>query len=129
VIQPRNTLVVLKLIEKAERKIGKISVPTNNDCYTEAEVIAVGPGTISAAGGQSETHDLKKGQRVWVKHKKKVSRGQGAIGELFDEGLPYQDGDIGYLCVEQSSIVGILAEPSPDPEAGNLILFTLPNRN
>jgi co-chaperonin GroES (HSP10) len=115
VIQPRNTLVVLKVIEKSERKVSKIIVPTYNDCYAEAEVVAVGPGSISAAGGQSETFDLKVGQRVLVKHKKKMQRGPGDLGQLFDEGIPYRDGDIDFLMVEQSSVVGILAEAGDVP--------------
>lgn len=110
-IQPRNTLVVVKLIDKAERQVGKISVPTNRDCYTEAEVVAVGPGTVSAAGGQSETFDLMIGQRVFVKHKSKHTRGPGDLGTLTDEGLPYQDGDESLRLFEQSSIVGIIAQP------------------
>lgn len=114
-IQPRNTLVVVKLIDKAERQVGKISVPTNKDCYTEAEVVAVGPGTVSAAGGQSETFDLKVGQRVWVKHKSKHIRGAGDIGILTDEGLPYQDGDETFRLFEQSSVVGIIAQPGDVP--------------
>lgn len=109
-IQPRNSLVVVKLIEQASRKVGAITVPTNNECYTEAEVIAVGPGSVSAEGGRAETFDLKPGQRVWVKHKKKLMNGAG-LSKFEDEGLPYRDGETLYHCFEQNSIIGILAEP------------------
>lgn len=114
-IQPRNTLVVLKVIEKAERKVGQITVPTHNDLYTEAEVVAVGPGSISAAGGQPETFDLKKGQRVWVKYKRHERGPMGPV--LGFEGISYREGDTDFLLVEQSGIVGILAE-SVDPMNG-----------
>lgn len=106
-ISPRNTLVVVKLVEVAERKVGAITVPSNNDCYCEAEVIAVGPGNVQAGGGRSETFDLYPGQRVWVKHKKKFV-GPGGLAKYEDEGLPYRDGDVLYHCFEQNSIIGIL---------------------
>jgi|GEM_PF-2849928 len=120
-IQPRNTLVVVKLITAAERKVGAITVPTNQECYTEAEVIAVGPGNVSAEGGRSETFDLMPGQRVWVKHKKKIRVGANA-STFEDEGLPYRDGEELYHCFEQSSIIGILSQP-PQAKAVD------PNRN
>jgi len=112
-IQPRNTLVVLRLIEKAEYRVGAITVPANSECYTEAEVIAVGPGTVAADGGRSETFDLRPGQRVWVKHKKKLSN--GTLVKFEDEGLPYRDGETMYHCFEQNSIIGVLAQPGEAP--------------
>lgn len=118
-IKPRNTMVVVRLIEKADYKVGKITVPSNNECYCEAEVVAVGPGNQMAAGARSETFDLTPGQRVWVKHKKRLSNGQ--LTRLEDEGLPYRDNDVLYYCFEQSSVIGVLAEPgestSPPLEA------------
>jgi co-chaperonin GroES (HSP10) len=112
-IKPRNSLVVLRLIEKAEYKVGKITVPSNSECYCEAEVVAVGPGCVSAEGGRSETFDLKPGQRVWVKHKTKFHQGQ--MTRLEDAGLPYRDGEVTYHGFEQTSIIGILAEPDERP--------------
>lgn len=112
-IQPRNTLVVVRLIEKADRKVGKIVVPTNADIYCEAEVVSVGPGNVSAGGGRSETFDLKPGQRVWVKHK---TRRPGPAGGhiLTDEGIVYQDDDDKVILMEQTSILGIIADPGED---------------
>jgi hypothetical protein len=52
---------------------------------------------------------------VWVKHKQKHVRGQNDIGVLTDEGLPYRDGDEDFRLFEQSSIVGIIAQPAEEP--------------
>ena len=110
-IVPRNTLVVCKLIEKADRQVGKITVPTNTDLYCEAEVLAVGPGSVSAEGGRSETFDLRPGQRVWVKHKERRPMQGAMIG--FDAGILYQQGEEKYYIFEQTNILGIIAEPVP----------------
>jgi co-chaperonin GroES (HSP10) len=108
-IVPRNTLVILELILKQERKVGAITVLANNELYAEAEVVAVGPGTKSAEGGVSETFDLKVGQRVWVRAKNKV---RTQLGEGTDiAGIEYRDGDKVYHIFEQGSILGIIAEP------------------
>jgi co-chaperonin GroES (HSP10) len=108
-IKPRNTLVVVKIIEQAERRIGNIVVPTNADLYCEAEVIAVGPGNVSADGGRSETFDLHPGQRVWVKNKEQRP-GQGNVLR-FDAGISYTEAGEKFLFLEQTSILGIIAEP------------------
>lgn len=113
-LKPRNSIVIVKLIEQAERQHGSIVVPANKECYCEAEVMAIGPGNVSAAGGRSETFDLAVGQRVWVKHKEKRP-GQGGIPMLNDCGIPYQDGGITYHGFEQGSILGIIAEPGEAP--------------
>lgn len=100
---PRNTLVLLRLFRKTEDHIGAIVVPTAQDKYTEAEVVAIGPGFVAAAGGLSETSDLRVGQRVYVQHKQ--SRGPG---QLTDAGTRItQDGEELYL-FEQTAIVGII---------------------
>jgi co-chaperonin GroES (HSP10) len=108
-LQPRNTFVVLELIEKAERRVGKITVPTKNDMFCEAEVIAIGPGTCLAAGAQSELRDLKIGQRVWVKAKSLARSSVGGVSAQYD-GIEYLDGDRKLYVFEQNSIVAIIAE-------------------
>ena len=132
---PRNTLVLLRLFKKTEDHIGAIVVPTAQDKYTEAEVVAIGPGFVAAAGGLSETSDLRVGQRVYVQHKQ--SRGPG---QLTDSGTRItQDGEELYL-FEQTAIVGVIevkgsvkgngpVDPTPSEPVedigsdGGLILF------
>lgn len=108
-IQPRNTLVVVELIDRPEQKIGDLVIPTNGDLFTEASVAAVGPGTVSAEGGRSETFDLKVGQRVLVKHKDARS-GPGGHRTLSDAGQRYVADGKTYMIFEQSSIIGILGD-------------------
>lgn len=104
-IKPRNSLVVLRVLDKKEQQVGNIVVPDGEELYTEGEVLAVGPGTISAEGGRTETFDLKPGQRVMVKYKAK----QGPMNVLC--GVKYvHDGEILYI-FEQGSIVGVIGEP------------------
>lgn len=110
-IQPRNHLVVCKLIEQAEKQVGKIVIPSNGEKYCEAEVVAVGPGTIAAEGGRSETHDLKPGQRVLIRHKELVP---GPMGQQLESaGIPYRapGSDELFYIFPQERIAGIIAQP------------------
>jgi co-chaperonin GroES (HSP10) len=109
-LTPRNTLVVVRLLEKPEQKVGAITVPSFQDEYCEADIIRVGPGNVAAEGGVSETFDLKEGQRVYVKHKK---AGHGPMGkQLLLAGIRFLDNDEVFYIFEQSSIIGILSEPA-----------------
>lgn len=110
-IRIRNTLIVLDIIERQERKIGNITIPANNDLYAEGEVMAVGPGMSLTMNDRTETFDLKVGQRVLVKYKQQTR--PNFPPEL--AGIKYQEGDKFYFIFEQSSIVGILAEPGTFP--------------
>lgn len=112
-IQPRNTLMVIELIPRAEKKQGAIIVTTNGDVYTEAFIVAVGPGNVAADGGRSETHDLRVGQRVFVKHKERRPA-PGGVVSLTESTLPYQIGDKTYHLIEQTSILAVIAEPPGD---------------
>lgn len=108
-LKPRNTVVVLDLIEQSEREQGGIVVPTNGELYAEAEVIAVGPGAGNVAGGNTETFDLKPGQRVFLQAKK---RGRNEHGREVLEyaGIRYVVDDKVFFLYEQTSIFGIVAE-------------------
>lgn len=114
-VQPRNTFVLVRLFLKSEEQVGNIVVPTGEHEYCEAEVLAVGPAPVQAAGGVSDTFDLEPGARVLVKHKKKIQRpsqvGDRPITAYMDEGLRLQhqddaDGDV-YL-FDQFNILAVL---------------------
>lgn len=111
-LKVRNTLVALKLIEAKEQKHGAIFVNANAECFSEAEVISVGPGNIASAGGQAETSDLRVGQRVIVEAKKKLVNGSG-LNKYQDAGLPLRHEDQTYHLFEQTSVIAILSEPEP----------------
>lgn len=113
-IQPRNSFVVVKLRLKPEERRGDIIIPTGQDEYAECEVVAVGPGSISAAGGRSETHDLQPGQRVLARHKRKQTRinGAGLPEHRFAENglkLKPSEGEDLYL-FEETDILAIVAQ-------------------
>lgn len=130
-LKPRNTVVVLSIIEKSERKHGSIVVPTNGELYAEAEVIAVGPGGGTVAGGNTETFDLKEGQLVFLQAKK---QGRNQHGQTVTEyaGVRYIVDDKTYYLFEQTSILGIVAEkgewsqvapPAPELDGdGNVVV-------
>ena len=112
-IQPRNSLVVVKLIQKEEQKVGKLVLPDSFEkMYTEAEVIAVGPGNVSAQGGRRETFDLKPGQRVFIQYRR-----QSGQHQFQDTGVKYVSGGQVYHLYMETAIVGILAEPGESPPA------------
>jgi len=109
-IIPRNTFILVRLLEKQEEKIGNITVPGYNDLFCEGEILAVGPGTVSAAGGVSETFDLKVGQRVYVQHMRQAFGPTGRQNQL-DGYRIVLDGEAVYL-FEQINILAVLAEIS-----------------
>jgi co-chaperonin GroES (HSP10) len=114
-IQPRNTLVLVRLHEQPARQVGKITVPTNADQFTEAEVIAVGPGNVSAQGGVSETFDLKIGQRVLVLYKDR-----DANRSLKNCGIPVRQDEETLYLYEQARIMGVIAQPGDVPASSIL---------
>jgi len=82
-----------------------------NKQYSICVVVRVGPGSMYAAAQQSETHDLKTGQRVLVMVGKPAqdARGGYAIQPL---GLPLKDGGADIKLIEESQIVAILEDPA-----------------
>lgn len=98
---PRNGFVILSLIEKSEYRTGAIIVPPGAEIFTEALVVSV------PAHGQSTT-DLKIGQIVYAEHLRKVKGPQGEKPVL--AGMPFKQGKHEYLIIEESQIIGILAQ-------------------
>lgn len=119
-IQPRGTLVVLALIEAAERTQGSVVIPTHKDKICEATVIAVGPGAVAAAGGRSDTFDLQPGQRVLVNHKQDGRNQLSGQAELKPTYMPYASGGKTYALIEERYIFGIL-EAAPGIEPGTVV--------
>lgn len=107
--QPRNSLVVVELIQKAERQVGKLTIPTNGDLFCEAEVIAVGPGTQEALGHRPSTFDLRPGQRVLVKYQDVRQTGAQQY-QKNKVGVEYRHGDRTYHLFDQLYVLAVLAE-------------------
>lgn len=106
-IQPRNTIIALLLHEQAEKKTGAgVIVPGHADTFCEGTIVSVGPGTLSAAGGQSETFDLKPGQRVLVAARQKMQNQLGGF-DYKHTGIELEGGVFLY---EQSKILGIITD-------------------
>lgn len=104
--QPRNTLVVIELIEEKERKIGAITIPTNSELYCEGIIQGIGPGNIGAAGARSETGDLKIGQRVLVQHQQVRQMGAGLAKSKC--GIEYTRDGKKFMLFEQANVLAIL---------------------
>jgi co-chaperonin GroES (HSP10) len=120
-LKPRNTLVLVRLILKPEEKCGEIIIKTDKEQFAEAEVVAVGPDTISASGGESALRDLKPGQRVLVQHKVAMKQmGQGGIEQVRgykENGLHIKEnlaGERDLYLFEQHTVMMILSEPTED---------------
>jgi co-chaperonin GroES (HSP10) len=105
--QPRNTFVVVKMDEISERKEGAIVVSTNSDQFNTGTVVAIGPGSISADGGRSETFDLHVGDRVLVKHQD--VRAQGNALHKVNTGTTYTHDGEKFTIFEQMAIIAITA--------------------
>ena len=120
-LQPRNTMVQVRLKKKAEERLGNIIVPNLGECFCEAEVLAVGQDTLSIESGERATRDLRVGQRVLVKtHTAFISNGQvrdrKPVGIELKETIT-NERDL-YL-FEQNDILAILAQPEDvDPNFG-----------
>jgi co-chaperonin GroES (HSP10) len=111
--RPRNTLVLCQLMHQAERKVGGIAVPTTNDCYCEAEIVAVGPGVDRVGGARSDTYDLKPGQIVFAKHRRLVSQQMKIYQEC---GIPITVDGRRYFLMEEGDIGAILFETRAEYE-------------
>ncbi len=105
---PRNTLVLCRMLEVKERLHGSLVIPTNSDLYCEAEIVAFGPGNVNATGARPETHDLRVGQRVLVKHQKIREAGGGLIKNK--EGIEYERDGQKYMIFEQGNVLAILSQ-------------------
>lgn len=114
-LRPRNTLVLVELKKKPEERRGAIYVKTDSEMFAEAAVLAVGPDCISAAGGQTSTHDLRPGQRVLVQVLVLTKDGMGMTRSKKENGLKLEenvtDGRKDLYLFEQTAIMAILAEP------------------
>ena len=106
-MQVRNTLVAVRLDLPAERKVGSIVISTNSDEFAEGVVVSVGPGTIAAHGGRSETHDLHVGDRVLVKRQEVRQQGNAMMKR--STGTEYKDGENDITIFTEQYIVGILS--------------------
>lgn len=107
---PRNTLVVVELLENKEKTLGGIVIPNNQELYSEGIIAAVGPGNVNAAGARAETHDLHVGQRVLVKRYEVRQSAQSFAKS--EAGIRYTYDGKNYMIFEQTSIIVIL-ELSP----------------
>lgn len=113
-IKPRNTLVLLRLVKNEEEKVGCLVVKTDKDQFCEAEVIAVGPDTVSAQGGERGTRDLKPGQRVLVQYQLVMRSPDGIQTKTKPQGLQLKEtiaGERDLYLFEQHNVMAILAEP------------------
>lgn len=111
-IRPRGGLVLVRLLDRAEQKIGKIVVPspTTGSIYAVAVVLEVGPGTWDG-GRQVATEDLKPGQRIIFQAGARDGM-QSAMAGVPLEGYGGQN----VRLINQSSIAAILegeAETAP----------------
>lgn len=102
-LKPRNSFVVVSIIEKSARQVGAIIVPVGGEAFTEALVVAVPDKTDTARF----TSDLAVGQVVWVQHKRPVKGPQGQ--SLADSFIPYQEGKHRYALLEETQIMGVIA--------------------
>lgn len=112
-LKPRNSLVIVKLLETGSKTVGNIIVRTDGELYGYAEVMAVGPGTVMSAGGQPETFDLKVGQRVFMKTKEQ-KRDPNAIGGVRTvvSGMEFQADGVIYHIYEQGNVF-VITEDAP----------------
>lgn len=99
-LRPRNDGVIVRLLKKQEERVGTLHLPTTNNEYCEALILAVGPGEIAAAGARVSTFDLTAGQRVLVKYQTAVRSPDGMIRGFRPEGLRLDRSDDVYFFPE-----------------------------
>jgi len=116
-MQPRNTFVTVVEIKEAEKttEAGIVLPSQTGQQYKLCKVVAVGPGCATMKDERSTTADLKSGQTVLVKLKQKMRVSADAYG-LEPIGVGFTD-DAGRPCtlVDESQIVGVVAEPGEAP--------------
>lgn len=66
--KPRNTLILVRELDRSEEVVGGIIMPAyNSQNFMRAQILAVGPGMATNSRDETEMHDLKAGQIVWIK--------------------------------------------------------------
>lgn len=101
-LKPRNSFVICSIIERSAHQVGAIIVPAGGEAFAEALVVSV-------PDDNAHTRDLKAGQIVWVQHKRPGKNGQGQP-ILLDSFIPYRAGKHLYAMLEESQIMGIIAD-------------------
>lgn len=115
----RNTLVLVRILPREEERINGLIMPdTNSQNYSSAKVIAVGPGTVVEDKVQSETFDLKPGQRVFIESHGSGRSGSGQAVRQF-KGINLTVGGESYTMFEQASILAITGQPGEWEDEGN----------
>lgn len=121
-IQPRNTLVGVRLNPLPKtRKEGLITVSNEDKAYCTGTIVSVPAGTVMSEGGQPETHDLKVGQTVLVKHKS-PKPGPGRTIRWVADGLDMSEdlvGEKNIVLFEQMNILAILEGDLPEQYLGD----------
>jgi co-chaperonin GroES (HSP10) len=108
---PRNSFVLLRLKLPDEKIVGKIVTSAQQDAYAVGEVLAVGPGTIAASGGVSETHDLHNGDSVYVKARQQVPSQVGGVRwEIAGVEVPTGGGEEKLYLFAEHQIVAIISK-------------------
>lgn len=115
VLIPRNTAVAVVEIKDEEIKTdaGVILPAGTGKTYSQCEVYAVGRGLVTE-GTESETADLKPGQRVLVQLRQQ-NRGVNAMGQpsssVTTAGIEFKDAHgREIIIVEQMQILAILSD-------------------
>lgn len=113
-LRMRNNGVLLKYVQRENQKIGAIQLAGHIDREIEhAIVVGVGPGVISAAGGQAGTHDLKERDYVLV-HARQIRKPSAQAQEVVTEKrVPIMlDGET-YSLVDESQIIMVIERAAP----------------
>lgn len=114
-VQPRNGLVIIRLIEEKETKTASgIIISAQNAMITqEAEIVAVGRGVLTESGKHGGTDDLRPGMRVLVKAGQRMRDGGGMTQEMRLAEM-FGDDSGKYTMINQLDVLGIISNHAPE---------------
>jgi co-chaperonin GroES (HSP10) len=110
-VVPRGDLVLVRLPKGGTKQVGRLTIPSLRDRFTLGTVVAVGPGSVAAEGGRSDTEDLTPGDTVFIEHQYTGrSKMNPTVPEMQSHGIPLtfdSDPSAKYVLIDQAYINAI----------------------
>ena len=106
----RNDQVLVRVRPKETKKVGVIELSGQIDRETEqVDILDVGPGIVSAAGGRPSTHDLKVGQ-IGLAHMKMIRPSPGGLDHTTNKWVPIIYNNEALCIIHESQLIAIIKD-------------------
>jgi hypothetical protein len=106
----RNNFVLVRVLQKQAQKIGNIEIAGALDREIEqVEILSVGLGVISAAGGRADTYDLNPGDLA-LAQMKTFRKGPGGVDQFQEKQVKLVFEGEALAIIEQYQIIAVIPQ-------------------